>query len=741
MSDKDILKEAREAYERSAEAERNNRADALDDIRFARLGEQWPANLKKERDDKNRPCLVVNGLPSVIRQVVNDARQNRPSIKVHPVDSAADIATADVMSGLIRNIEVTSDADIAYDTAIDNAVTGGFGYFRISIVDAVGDSFDQDIAFQRIANPFSVYSDPDATSADGSDVNTLFVTDWLMAEDFEAQYKGAEKVDWSGDDYTGLSSEWHEKEGGEQYVRVVEWWKREMVERPIVLLSDRRVMAEKVYALQKDMLDAQGLAVVKRRIIKDYRVIHRLMTGAEILTTTEWAGRSIPVVPVYGDEVNVDGVRHFRSLIRDAKDPQRMFNYWRTLTTEIVALQPKAPFIGPEGFTEAEGEQSKWETANTENHPFLQYKVIPGAAPPQRQGFAGIPAGALQEALTASDDIKRVTGIYDASLGAKSNETSGRAIIARQREGDVSTFHFIDNLARSIRHGGRILIDLIPKVYNQERMMRVLGEDGTPEVVHVNSGQMQRRKDGTEGTFELGAGKYDLTVTAGPSFTTRREEAAVQMTELLRAFPQAAPIIGDLLAKNLDWPGADEIAKRLKMLLPPGIGDDKTEIPAHIQQAIEQGKQMIVALQGQLTEAMQENAALKQKAEVGAAKNEVDREKINVEHRKLDLDEQRLIAETENVRADTERLRNEAVAAQSITASAAAMATAAQQMAAVAQQSAATMPVMERHAERMAASVAEALALASAPRRKSGRAVRQSDGSYALEAVETPAVN
>ena len=350
---------------------------------------------------------------------------------------------------------------------------------------------------------------------------------------------------------------------------VAEYFTRDELKKPILLLSDQSVVDEAIYAANKDTYDALGVSVVGMRESRGFRVTQRIMTGAEILETNDWAGQYIPIVPVYGDEVNVEGRRHFRSLVRDAKDPQRMFNYWRTASTELVALAPKAPFIGPKGsFTT---DAAKWATANVENHAFIEYDDR-GVAP-QRQPFAGVPAGALQEALNASDDIKAIIGLYNASLGDSGNEVSGRAILARQREGDVSTFHFIDNLSRAIEHGGRILIDLIPLVYTAGRIIRVLGPEGV--AANVPLGQPVHIGQGPNGEvlshiYDLSRGKYDLTVETGPSFTTRREEAANQMIELIRAFPAAAPVLGDQLAKNLDWPGADIIAQRLATLIPGG---------------------------------------------------------------------------------------------------------------------------------------------------------------------------
>jgi hypothetical protein len=622
LSDDDLIKEARDAFELAADAEAENRRDALDDIRFARLGQQWPEQVKRERELEGRPVLTINRLPAFIRQVVNDARQNKPAIVVHPVDSAADPATAEVFNGLIRHIEQSSDAEVAYDTALDFAVTGGFGYFRINTRYAADDAFDQDLVVERVANPFSIYGDPEGTAADSSDWNVAFVVDSLPRATFEARWKGAEAVDWDGTsggggDYGRLSAPWLD---GDR-VQVAEYWRREPVTRTILALSDGQVVEEAVFKAQKAMFDALGVKPVGRpRTVGSHRVVQRLISGAEVLETVDWAGKFIPIVPVYGEELMVDGRRRLRSLVRDAKDPQRMFNYWRTTSTELVALAPKAPFIGPKGAFETDS--AKWATANVQSHAYIEYD---GLQPPQRQPYAGPPAGALQEALNAADDMKAAMGLYDASLGARSNETSGRAIMARQREGDISTFHYIDNLSRAIRHAGRILLDLIPKVYGTARVVRVLGPDGKASSVGVAAGgQGGERLRAIEKVYDLGAGKYDLTVRSGPSFTSRREEAATQMIELIRAYPAAAPVIGDLLARNLDWPGADEIAERLSALAPPQARGAAPEVQAAKAQ-LGQLAQALAAAKAQIEALKQDRAHEARKLEIEAFEAETNR--------------------------------------------------------------------------------------------------------------------
>lgn len=638
----DILKDALEAFKIAEETEMENRAEALEDIRFARLGEQWPEAVKRQRELDGRPCLTINKLAPVIRQVVNDARQNRPSMKVHPADSRADPETAEVISGMLRNIEQSSDADVAYDTAVEHAVTSGFGYWRVNLDYAIGaiseadisslgaSVFEQDICINRVSNPFTIYGDPYSQAADSSDWNTAFVTETLTTDQFKAKYKGAQVADFTAKEWTAMSAPWKNGES----VQVAEYWQRDEVIKMAVAVdlgvsedgnpSELVVMMQDEFEKSRDLILAAGGQVVGRpRPVKCYAVKQHIISGAEVLETTDWAGSYIPIVPVYGDEVNVEGKRFFRSLIRDAKDAQRMFNYWRTTGTEMVALAPRAPYIGRKGAFDSDA--AKWATANSASHAFIEFD---GAEAPQRQPFTGVPAGALQEAMNSSDDIKAITGIYDASLGARSNETSGKAIMARQREGDISTFHFIDNLTRAIRHTGRIMIDLIPKVYSTERIIRILGEDGTPETVRINSEKPQEGMDDQKEALrihDVRTGRYDLTVTSGPSFTSRREEAATQMIELIRSYPDAAPIIGDLLAKNLDWPGADEIAKRLEKMLPPQARDEEGGIDPETQAQIEQMSQALQEMGQRLQEAEGKKDIEAQKLAIESYKAETER--------------------------------------------------------------------------------------------------------------------
>lgn len=590
--DEAILVRARTDYERAREAWNDNIVAAKDDLRFGRLEEQWPEKIRKQREIEGRPCLTFSKIATFIRQVVNDARQNKPQIKVHPQDSGADPRVAEIYNGLIRNIETTSDADVAYDTAIEHAVGQGFGYWRYNTKYTCDDAFDQDIVCERICNPFTVYGDPRSTAADSSDWNVAFIITSLTKDEFEREYPNAEKTDWDHDFKD--CPEWLDGDD----VTVAEYWTREKVKGEIVALSDGQVV--KVADLEKSPENFVGLTVVGQpREVETYKVTQRIMSGAEVLKTVEWAGKYIPIVPVYGDEVTDEtGKRHFRSLIRSAKGAQQMFNYMRTTGVEGLALQPRVPYIGEEGSFDCD---PNWDTANNVSHSKLEYKK--GAPPPQRQPLPNHFGAAFQEALSASDDMKAIIGIYDASLGARSNETSGRAIMARQREGDVSTFHFIDNLSRAIRHGGRILLDLIPKVYTTERIVRVLGEDMQPQTVQVApTGQPVSEQQTPEGQsfpiYDLTAGKYDLTVSAGPSFTTRREENREMMIEAMQAGGDAvAPVLLPRIAKLMDMPDADEIAAEINQRMNP---QPQGGVPPEVQQQIQEGMQLIQQQQGEI---------------------------------------------------------------------------------------------------------------------------------------------
>lgn len=650
--DDDILSEAKEAFKEAAEQEQDNRDRAIEDLKFARLGEQWPDEIVRQRKLEGRPILTNNRMPSFTRQVVNEGRQNKPSIRVRPVDSAADVETAEIINGIIRNIEANSPADIAYDTALEGAVDMGRGYFRLDIDYAHDDTFDLDLFIRAIPDPLTVYGDPWATSLDGSDWNSAFVTNVMSKDRFEREYPDAEVVDF--DNITEGDHDWWP----EGKVQIAEYWTRQKVAREITQLANGTIVD--VERLKSDDEFRQEIEIAgllpppeaRIRTVQSYEVKQCLLTGAEVLSRNDWPGRYIPIIPVYGDVVNVEGRRHFLSMIHFAKDAQRQSNFWRTASTELGALAPKVPYMGPEGTFSVDPE--KWATVNTHSWPYIEYKDK-GQGPPQRQQLDHSAIGAMQQALQANDDMQAILGLYDPSLGQVSNETSGKAILARQREGETGTFHLIDNLNRAIRHAGKVMLDLIPHVWTEARVVRLLGEDGSVTQQQINApvpvldkqGQPQMQQDPVTGQpipmtriYDLRVGKYDLTTDVGPSYASRREEAANQMIEFVRGFPQAAPVIGDLLAKNLDWPGADEIAERLQALYQKTYGGDQDGIPPQVKAQIQQGVALIQQLQGELSALKADKAIDQMKARTDAFEAETDRMKVIGEYKINMLDQQ-----------------------------------------------------------------------------------------------------
>ena len=604
VSDEEFLKLARDRFDLAAEAFLETRKEAADDLKFA-AGEQWPPDMKAQREQDKRPCLTINRLPQSIHQITNDQRQNRPAIKVSPVDDKADKKTAKIYQGMIRHIEYSSDADTAYDTGFDSAVRCGHGFWRVITQYEDPMSFDQEIRIKRVPDRFSVYMDPSYQEPDGSDANWAFVFEEISRDAYKALYPESELASMA--DWDALANDrrgWIDK----GTVRIAEYFYKDFERTTIVLLAGPngdKIVAKKAdleKAVKSGQMLPQGMKVLAERETTLPVVKWCKMNGVEKLEESDWAGRWIPVVPVHGEEQIIEGQRILSGIVRHAKDPQRMYNYWSSSETEAIALAPRAPFIGAAG--QFKGFEGKWAQANVKNFAFLEYNPTSSGTqpvpPPQRQVFEPAVQAISQARMLSSDDIKATTGIYDAALGNRSNENSGVAIQRRNVQAQTSNFHFVDNLSKSIRHTGRILVDLIPKIYDTARAVRILGEDGTEEVVRIN--EIFQHK-GEQVQYNLGAGKYDVTVSQGPSFETKRQEAAAAMLDFFKIVPQHAVACSDLLVKAMDFPGADDLAERLRKL--NGIEDDEKAkaIPPQVQAQMAQMGQMVDALTAQLNDA------------------------------------------------------------------------------------------------------------------------------------------
>ena len=547
-----------------------------------------------------RPCLTINKLPQHVLQVTNDQRQNRPSGKVIPADDKADVEVAEIFNGIVRHIEYISDADVAYDTACDNQVTFGEGYFRILTEYCDENSFDQDLRIGRIRDSFSVYMDPTIQDPCGSDAEWCFINQELTKEEYERQFPNAATL--SSLQYgvgDGQLNAWVNQDT----VRIAEYFH---IEHKTKTLNQYHggitAMKGSVEAKQAEMM---GLVAIKSREVDVKTVKWCKTNGFEVLESRDWAGKCIPVIRVIGNEFEIDGRMYVSGLVRNAKDAQRMYNYWVSQEAEMLALAPKAPFIGYGG--QFEGYEQQWKTANINNWPYLevnpdvtdgQGNVLPlpaRAQPPMAS------SGLLQAKAGASDDIKSSTGQYDSSLGATSNERSGRAILAREKQSDTGTYHYVDNLARAIRYATRQLVDMIPKIYDTQRIARIIGVDGETDQAMIDPTQpmpvkkiQDERGIVIKKIYNPGVGKYDVAVTTGPSYMTKRQESLDAMSQLLQGNPQLWAVAGDLFIKNMDWPGAQEMSQRFAKTIDPKLlsNEDDPALQAAHQQMQAMGKEM-----------------------------------------------------------------------------------------------------------------------------------------------------
>ena len=572
----------------------SSRNDELDDLRFMAGSPdnnwQWPSNVLATRGNVQgqtinaRPCLTINKLPQHVRQVTNDQRQNRPSGKVIPADDRADPQVAEIYDGVVRHIEYMSDADVAYDTACENQVTFGEGYWRLLTEYCDENTFDQDIKIERIRNSFSVYMDPTIQDPCGSDAKWCFITQDMTRDEYERLFPDATPITALMDQGTGDSAtaQWVTQ----NTVRIAEYFCVEY-KRVKLNLYPGNVTLQAGEPEDRQM-QAMGLMPVRSRMAQVPRVKWMKTNGYEILEEQDWAGRWIPVIRVIGNEFEVDGQILVSGLVRNAKDAQRMYNYWVSQEAEMLALAPKAPFIGYGG--QFEGYETQWKTANTQNWPYLEVNpdVTDGNGSilplPQRAQPPMAQQGLIAAKMGAADDIKATTGQYDSSIGATSNERSGRAILARERQGDTGTYHFVDNLARAIRYSTRQIVDLIPKIYDTQRIARIIGIDGETKMARIDPMQPEpvrevRDQAGVviEKIYNPSVGKYDVVVTTGPSYLTKRQEAMDAMSQILQGSPQLWAVAGDLFVKNMDWPGAEELAARLRKTIDPKLLEDQDD--------------------------------------------------------------------------------------------------------------------------------------------------------------------
>lgn len=622
----ELLSAAQKRFKRVCEAEHESRLLMLEDLRFS-FGDQWDEQERQRRKREKRPCMTVDRLGDVVRKSTKQLRTNRPSIKIMP-EGSDDTDGAELLTDLIRSIEYNSGGAAPYIWAAEFALRQGFGAFRVSSIQG-DDPWTQSLRIKRITNPYTVYFDEGGECPVKSDARYCFVSSYLDQEAFEQRYPKARKESFERGNVGERLEDWYL----DDKVRIAEYWTREMVEQTVLLLSDGRTVAESDLTT-----DDYQLTIVKEGTAKVPRITRSVITGSQVLEGPySWPGKYIPIIPVYGEEIVIEGKRSYRGLIRTAKDPQKMLNVARTTAAEINSQQPKAPWTLGESQLSANAIES-FSRANTHDQPYLVYNDEDNPNPPQRQPPPLASQGITQEAMQYEQDVQRATGIYDASLAAPSNETSGRAILARQIAADDGLQVFADNLAASIEQAGRVLVDLIPTYYDTERVVRLVGEDGAERNEAVNVPELQWNGSAIQTITknDLTRGQYDVRAVTGPSYQTKRLEAADSMMQFVQLAPNAFPLVADLVAMTQDWPMAEKFAERLRNMVPPGVLDeeDPEKQAAQAQQAEQQMQREMMTLALAMEKAMLENEKLRQEieeTEAATAEKEAKAEKLLVD--------------------------------------------------------------------------------------------------------------
>jgi len=608
------IDEAKEFLKFCNDADTMNRQEALEDLKFVG-GDQWPVELQNSRNLESRPVITINKLDGYCRQVANQQRQQRPRIKVHATNTHEQMVEAEIIQGLVRHVEVNSNADHAYDNGFDYAVRMGWGFMRVRTDYVSPDSFDQEIYIDPVDNPFTVYFDPNSIAPDGSDAERCLVTTMMPKADFRKMYPEADD---GGTSFTqrgtgDSQSEWITKED----IRLAEYYYTVREKATLYLLSDGTC----TFADDKDFfnrLDYAGISVVDKRESYKKTIKYCKLTGVEVIEEGIWPSKYLPIVPIYGRHIVISDKRHKFGMVRYAKDPQRMYNFWQTSITESVALAPKAKWLIAEG--QDEGHETDWAQANIKSFPLLRYKQtdIDGrpAPVPTRLQPEPPPAGVMAAAAGVNEDIKVMMGIFDPAQLGQGN-ISGKALNGQQQQVDLTNFDYYDNLTRSIAHVGKIILDLIPKIYDTQRVLRIIGEDGKPELITIN----EQDALGNILKNNTAVGQYDVVMETGPGYNSKRQEAVDSMMQLLGADPALMQTAGDLIFRNMDFPGADIIADRLATLNPLAQIDEHSDIPPQVQMQLAQAQKQVKDMQQQM-QAMQ--MAMKQRSDIEQVKQDAE---------------------------------------------------------------------------------------------------------------------
>lgn len=657
--DDSVVDIAKQRFERAKASYSMSRQLAIDDTRFA-LGDsdngwQWPAEIRSARQVEQKVCLTVNMTAQHVNQTVNNMRQNRPQCRVLPVDNGADKKTAEIFGGLIRNIQTSSNADDAHDVAAEHSCIGGEGYWRIITEYESEKSFNQRICIKAIPNPQLVFIDDMAKELDKSDAEWGMIFDDISKAQCKRDYKDIDCSSWVADPGGWVKAD---------TVRIAEYFYCEYVADKALLLSDgSNILKSELQKGQYEQGMESGDIVDERDTTRKTWKWCKLVGGHdEPVEPKEWAGAYLPIIAAVGKQLNVDGEIVTKGMVRDLKDPARMVNFSYSEAVQTIALQNKIPYIAA---AEAiEGYENAWKGANRSNDSYLPWNAWDDEGrqlpKPERQQPSVLPAAQVQMLQLSTDQMRAASGQQNANFGVKSEATSGVGIQRLKAQGEIATFHFPDNQVRALRYEARILIDLIPKIYDTKRVIRILGIDGKEEKVEVDpSMQESYQEDYTEEDvkkiFNPNVGQYDVVIDTGPSYQTQRQEAFTFMTELAKTDQGFMQNYGDIVFRASDIPYSDQLAKRAEKMLPPQLQEKKgqAQIPPEVQQQLDQGKQQIEQLSQALESASDEVDKLE-------AKERVEMEKLEIDKQSMEVD--RFKAETDRLKVIVDKLQPEAIA-------------------------------------------------------------------------------
>lgn len=641
-----VLEEMRDRFEYACQMEEENRQDYIKNVKISSSANQWDDEVKKRRGS-NRPALTFNLLNLVVKQIIGDYRQNKMSIKVMPSGGPATEEAADFLAGYIRNVERASNADEAYTNALECACRGNMGYFRILPEYEADDVFDQTLRIKPVKNPLTVYCDPNAKLLTRSDAEWYFITEMMNKEEFKRLYPKTEEFGW---DIVDAHSDDNNSWGDDKEIRLCEYFTKKRIEARLVAFDNGAVIQiddDK----EIDALAQIGIKPVKERTAKRINIQWRKCNGSHILEERVFKTKYIPIIPVFGEEVNIEGKTYLRSAIYYGIDGQHSYNYERSTAIENSALSVKAPWKVTQKMIEMW--RSIWDNANNTPQPYLVYTHDPAVPQgPERIEPPTPSTAAMQNAQVAALDVQRTTGIFNAQIGEQSNVQSGVGLQEQQGQGQTSTFIFTDNLKTGIEYGGKILVDWAPEFLDTDRMVRIINSEDDVETQRINQKQENPLLGVTEVLNDIRVGQYDVVIIAGKAFASRRQESVKGLIEWAKAFPQQAPLAADLVIKNMDVPGGEQIAERVERSLPPNIinGPDSPEGQAATQQA-QQQQQKQQALQEQMIQGKLQVEQGKNQASM--AKSSADVQKAQAEVIKAKSDIEIAAIEAHNAKMET----------------------------------------------------------------------------------------